>query len=59
MSRKAYDSALTDEQWEIIKPYMEKRHALGWGRPRIVDPREVVKAIFYQQFPLYLVRINR
>jgi len=47
MSRKAYDSDLTDEQWEIIKPYMEKRHALGWGRPRIVDTREVVNAIFY------------
>jgi putative transposase len=26
---------------------MEKRHVLGWGRPRTVDIREVVNAIFY------------
>jgi putative transposase len=47
MNRKAYDSDLTDEQWEILKPFMEKRHVLGWGRPRTVDIREVVNAIFY------------
>jgi len=47
MTRKAYDSDLTDEQWKILKPLMEDRHPLGWGRPRTVDTREVVNAICY------------
>jgi putative transposase len=47
MTRKAYDSDLTDEQWSILKPLMEDRHPLGWGRPRAVDTREVVNAICY------------
>jgi putative transposase len=47
MTRKAYDSDLTDEQWKILKPLMEDRHPLGWGRPRTVDTREVVNAIGY------------
>jgi putative transposase len=47
MTRKAYDSDLTDEQWKILKPLMEDRHPLGWGRPRTVDTREVANAICY------------
>jgi putative transposase len=47
MTRKAYDSDLTDEQWKILKPLMEDRHPLGWGHPRTVDTREVVNAICY------------
>lgn len=47
MTRKTYDSDLTDEQWDILKPFMMQRHPLGWGRPRRVDTREVVNAIFY------------
>ena len=47
MTRKAYDSDLTDEQWKLLKPLMEDRHPLGWGRPRTVDTREVVNAICY------------
>ena len=47
MTRKAYDSDLTDEQWKILKPLMEDRRPLGWGRPRTVDTREVVNAIGY------------
>jgi putative transposase len=47
MTRKSYDSDLTDAQWAILKPFLEKRHIFGWGRPRIVDLREVANAIFY------------
>jgi transposase len=47
MTRKAYDSALTDEQWRRLQPFLEKRHAQGWGRPRTVATREVVNAIGY------------
>jgi putative transposase len=47
MTKKPYDSDLTDEQWEILKPFLERRHIFGWGRPRSVDLREVVNAILY------------
>jgi putative transposase len=47
MTRKSYDSDVTDGQWSILKPYLEKKHPNGWGRPRIVDTREVLNAIFY------------
>jgi putative transposase len=43
--RKPYPSDLTDEQWAIIEPLIpvSKR-----GRPREVEIREVLNAIFYQ-----------
>jgi len=41
------DSDLTDEQWEILKPFLEQRHIFGWGRPRNADLREVMNAILY------------
>ena len=47
MSRATYDSDLTNEQWKIIEPFLNERHPLGWGRPRLVNTREVVNAIFY------------
>ncbi|MBM4146911.1 MAG: transposase [Nitrospira sp.] len=47
MTRKAYDSDLTDEQWYLLQPFLEKRHAQGWGRPRTVATREVVNAVCY------------
>ena len=47
MTRKAYDSDLTDEQWRRLQPFLEQRHARGWGRPRTVATREVVNAIGY------------
>jgi putative transposase len=47
MTRKPYDSDLTDDQWKILKPFLENRHIHGWGRPRKVDTREVVNAICY------------
>ena len=47
MSRNIYDSDVTDEQWDVIKHHLEKRHDRGWGRPRIVNTREVINSIFY------------
>jgi putative transposase len=42
--RKPYPSDLTDAQWEIILPLIPVYKV---GRPREVDMREVVNAIFY------------
>jgi putative transposase len=42
--RKPYPSDLTDEQWEIIEPLIPVNTV---GRPRKVDMREVLNAIFY------------
>ena len=47
MTRKPYDSDLTDDQWYLIQPFLEKRHEQGWGRPRRVITREVANAISY------------
>ncbi len=38
---------ITDEEWEIIKPILEQADPYTTGRPRTVDLREVVNAIFY------------
>ena len=43
--RKAYPSDLTDAQWALIEPLIP---VATTGRPRIVDLREVLNAIFYQ-----------
>src|SRR5512142_408056 len=43
--RKPYPSDLTDEQWEIIKPLIPVNSV---GRPREVEMREVLNAIFSQ-----------
>lgn len=44
MSKK-YPSDVTDEQWAIIQPLIPPSHG---GRPRTVDLRRVVNAIFYR-----------
>lgn len=44
MARKPYPSDITDAQWALIEPLIPSS---GVGRPRIIDPREVVNAIFY------------
>ena len=43
--RKPYPSDLTDEQWAIIEPLIP---VSTLGRPREVEMREVLNAIFYQ-----------
>ena len=42
--RKAYPSDLTDDQWAIIEPLIPINR---FGRPREVDIREVLNAVFY------------
>ena len=42
--RKAYPSDLTDAQWALIEPLIP---VASTGRPRIVDLREVLNAIFF------------
>lgn len=46
MSHKAngYASDLTDEQWALIEPLIP---VYEWGRPRELDMRSVVNAMFY------------
>jgi putative transposase len=44
--RKAYPSDLTDAQWDLIQPVLPA--AKPGGRPRTVDPREIVNTLFYQ-----------
>jgi len=42
--RKAYPSDLTDDQWAIIEPLIPVNR---FGRPREIDIREVLNAVFY------------
>ena len=42
--RKPYPSDLSDAQWSILEPLIPVHKV---GRPRVVDMREVVNAIFY------------
>jgi putative transposase len=46
MNRRAYDTDLTDEQWVFIEAHLPPPCATG--RPREVDRREIVNALFYQ-----------
>ena len=43
--RKKYKSDITDEEWKRIEPHIPV--AKRGGRPRRVDMREVLNAIFY------------
>lgn len=45
MKRKHYTSDLSDEEWEILEPLIPP--AKKGGRPRSVNIREVLNAIFY------------
>jgi putative transposase len=48
MERKPYPSDLTDQQWALIEPLLPRiRRRRGPGRPREVNLREVVNALFY------------
>jgi putative transposase len=44
--RKRYPSDLTDEQWQVLRPLIPP--AKPGGRPRQVDPREVLNTLFYK-----------
>ena len=45
MDRKPYPSDLSDAEWAILEPHIPL--AKSGGRPRTVNMREVVNAIFY------------
>ena len=45
MKREGYESDLSDEAWAILERHIPK--AKEGGRPRRVDIREIVNAIFY------------
>ncbi len=45
MARKLYQTDLTEQQWHVLKPLIPSPKASG--RPRRVDIREIVNAIFY------------
>lgn len=45
MKREPYPTDLTDDEWQLIKPYIPA--ALPGGRPRTTDMREVLNAIYY------------
>ena len=45
--RQVYPSDLSDAEWKVIEPLQPK--AKGFGRPRTVDLREILNAIFYVQ----------
>jgi len=45
MSRKAYPTDLSDQQWDIVQPLLPRK--VGKGRNQKVDLREILNAIFY------------
>lgn len=45
MERKSYPSDLTDDEWNILEPLIPPPKS--GGRPRTVEMREVLNAIFY------------
>ena len=45
--RQTYPSDLTDEQWQLIRPLLPKRKMGKAGRPRTVEQRDLLDAIFY------------
>jgi putative transposase len=47
MNRKAYPTDLKDAEWEILELLLPK--AKPGGRPRSVDLREFLNAIFYRE----------
>ena len=46
MTRKPYPSDVTDDQWSLLEPLLPPPRP--GGRPREVDLREVVNALFYR-----------
>jgi hypothetical protein len=53
MARTPYPSDLTDAQWLIIEPLIPP--AEPGGRPREVNFREVINAVFVRKFQIFFV----
>lgn len=45
--RRAYPSDMSDAEWDVLRPLLPP--AKGFGRPRTVNLREILNAIFYVQ----------
>ena len=45
--RQNYPSDLTDAQWALIRPLLPKAQKGRPGRPRKVNPRDILDGIFY------------
>jgi putative transposase len=45
--RQTYPSDLTDDQWNLIRPYVSRRRPRGAGHPVTVPRRDLADAIFY------------
>lgn len=45
MPRKSYPTDLTDKQWNVLEPLIPTSKT--GGRPRTVDMRKILNAIFY------------
>ena len=43
--RRAYQTDLSDEEWEVIEPHLP--HPKAPGRPRLHPLREILDAVFY------------
>ena len=46
MTSRRYPTDLTDSQWELLRPLIEKPKSRG-GRPRTHPLREIVNGLFY------------
>jgi putative transposase len=44
---KSYPSDLSDEQWHVLRPLLPRRKVGKAGRPRTVEQRDLLDAIFY------------
>jgi putative transposase len=44
---QTYPSDLSDDQWQLIRPMLPKRKMGKAGRPRTVEQRDLLDAIFY------------
>ena len=44
-TKQRYTTDLSDEQWEMIRPLVERERQMG--RPTVIDLREVVNALLY------------
>ena len=45
MTRKGYGTDISDAEWALLQPLVEDRGPMG--RPRRLDLREIVNALFY------------
>ena len=45
--RQRYDSDLSDDEWALVAPLLEKKKKDGRGRPPGLDHREIIDALFY------------